>query len=941
MEFLSIEKHFKNLCDSNPHLKLLESQWRIDKELIAKALQNVNAVFPHYSRHDASHSKQIIVNIERLLGNRIRHLTATDAWLILEAAYNHDIGMVVTYRQLDDLNSDDFKDFIKDISCDSDNPLSLFAKHWLTQAAVLPTGSASREFLNQYTQLLAEWFRRKHPQNSAHIVKNPLHEIGLDSPRNELLPKRLFGMLAEICRLHGEDFDKVLNLPFAEAGMGVEDCHPRYVACLLRMGDLLDIDSDRFCPVMINVYGKALPKTSCAHLEKHYSIKAFRLDSERIEIVSECPNPDSYQAAYEWFSWLELEHHQQNQHWALICPSKKLGTLPILTKPRVDISLPYFVLERGKKPDLNIDKNALLTLVRGTGLYSTKFDSIREILQNAVDASLMAAWETDSSLISDSSPVDHSLTNLLSDYQIDIQLTKKDVNDTDVLTLTVIDKGIGIDTDSLKHMLNVGSSAKNRFKSRTTEQMPVWYRPSGNFGIGLQSCYLITDEFKVITKSRRTGEAMSIHFFKESSKAVILKKEDPKDIPYGTKFTMDVHVTSFPQQMSMLSGDLKDEFQQRLAEYDFTDDSATMGFYERLKIMEQISKFSVHTPIPVKLNGVNYSKTIDNIHYDPEQQALISNVYFGIDAHRTNTFFRGQSFETKIHINLVSLDYDTYRVSASEILTYNRDSILNDVQDQLKIEIVQAVLRYIDTHYDKLVGEERSVAAAFWMMNSDTTEFGSYHQDVEMLNIPLVDNPDLTLKSVVECLISGEIPFIIEHRPQTTGSDKRHMLRRGNSAYIPLISYMMRKRGYFLRESIDGDAPSYTKYTWSCDDGPFISPQLFNRKIERRYYSSSVGSRIMFPCWGRYKDLALNERPMWSAVMYSEDLDAEYFVLPLVHNSQAGTMDFDISDKLIDWAYRNRKYEKISPLAFKTLYEGVEAELKTYLKSIDTISEDS
>ena len=112
MRLLSLEKVFEESCDKHEHLKLLASQWRFDKELISKALQNISSLFPHYSRHDASHSKQIIVNIERMLGERILHLTATDMWLILESAYSHDIGMVITHKQIQDINSPEFNAFV-------------------------------------------------------------------------------------------------------------------------------------------------------------------------------------------------------------------------------------------------------------------------------------------------------------------------------------------------------------------------------------------------------------------------------------------------------------------------------------------------------------------------------------------------------------------------------------------------------------------------------------------------------------------------------------------------------------------------------------------------------------------------------------------------------------------------------------------------------------
>ena len=94
-------KHLKICAENDVVYKPLNSQWAFDEPLIAKALQNVSVYFPHYSRHDESHSRQILVHIERLLGEEnISKLTATDTWLLLEAAYLHDIGMIVSDDQL-------------------------------------------------------------------------------------------------------------------------------------------------------------------------------------------------------------------------------------------------------------------------------------------------------------------------------------------------------------------------------------------------------------------------------------------------------------------------------------------------------------------------------------------------------------------------------------------------------------------------------------------------------------------------------------------------------------------------------------------------------------------------------------------------------------------------------------------------------------------------
>ena len=57
-----------------------------------------------------------------LLGDSIEMLSATDTWLIIEAAYWHDIGMVVTSDEISKaVESEDFENYLQSISANPTN----------------------------------------------------------------------------------------------------------------------------------------------------------------------------------------------------------------------------------------------------------------------------------------------------------------------------------------------------------------------------------------------------------------------------------------------------------------------------------------------------------------------------------------------------------------------------------------------------------------------------------------------------------------------------------------------------------------------------------------------------------------------------------------------------------------------------------------------------
>jgi hypothetical protein len=322
-----LKQHLRKKSEDHSQLKLLQSQWNFDEELIPKALQNIISIFPHYSRHDASHSQHILLNIERLLGETITSLTATDTWLLLEAAYWHDIGMVITSDDIsNDLKSAEFKEYVADIASQKGHELQIFAKQFSTldPRDCFASAETSQEAVELYRQLLAGWYWIRHSKRAAGIVDTPWERLGITSPRNELVPRRLFLLLGTICRMHGCTFACILeDLPFCETGMATDDCHPRFIACLLRLGDLFDLDDNRFCPVMLRVAGH-IPPSGLAHISRHDALKHFRLDPDRVEITAECQNYESYEVTDQWFRWIEEEFSNQMTHCGLKVPDLDL-----------------------------------------------------------------------------------------------------------------------------------------------------------------------------------------------------------------------------------------------------------------------------------------------------------------------------------------------------------------------------------------------------------------------------------------------------------------------------------------------------------------------------------------------------------------------------------------------------------------------------------------
>ncbi|MBV7569645.1 hypothetical protein [Pseudomonas sp. PDM27] len=718
-------KHLKQKTEEHSALRSLYSQWDFDEKLIPKALQTVGVLFSHYSRHDESHSKQILVNIERILGANISLLSATDTWLILEAAYWHDIGMVVPQADMSEaLKDPGFDMFLHSYCSQPHHELHLVAvavrKRRGTNAVFDEANPI--EMVTRFKELMAEWFRQKHPARADQIVKTPMQSIGVNSPRTELIPSRLFRVLGKICLMHGVTFDALMNddngLPYREAGLAQDDCHPRFVACMLRMGDLLDMDDNRFCPVMQRIAGDDRPSLSMAHEDKHSSIRHLRIDQEKIEVSAECETVEGYLEAFKWFEWLKKEMHDQMANWRDIVPDRALGLLPTLGKISLSIGGNLQILRDGERPAFGLDIHNAIELLQGNNLYDSKFACIREALQNAVDATHLRIWlenQNDQSL-DWRTPFSSGVASIFKSLPIRFELAELETiseSDHDLTSwqVTITDAGTGISKIDLEYMLKIGGSKRNFHRQAKIESMPEWLKPSGMFGIGLQSLFMLTDKIHIETKSILTNEAFQITMHSPTGNkqglVTLSSADNGFSVPFGTKLRFVIELQKFTRSYdpSLIGTEsLAAKFIQKLDP--ILDDAFP---YEAAKVYDAALMFNENSLLPIngefKTKITEYSSELaiaeDQSCEDKwrfiatdefECRFWYKPVLNSHPGHALNTFYRGQEFETKgLFFPNVQIAVDILSGSASSWLKFSRDKVSRKALERLNQMILDAL----------------------------------------------------------------------------------------------------------------------------------------------------------------------------------------------------------------------------------------------------------
>lgn len=510
-----IEAELRKRCADNENLRLLLAQWEYDRLLLGQALTTVGHAFPHYSLHDATHSETILGRIAAMVGSdALSRLSATDLWLLLETAYLHDSGMVVleaTRRK--DLASSEFESHIRATVEGADRDLALRAAR--LQDRHLPKDLI--DILEGHLDLLlvyAEFVRKRHPQRAEDVALAPFETARVESPRTTLLPNRLWYLIGRICRAHGESRDFILReLPLQESGLGGDICHPRFVACMLRLGDLLDLDSGRFCPT-INATIPQLPSLSEAHRRKHAGIRRLLVCPARIEVSGVYTDLNAYLEAERWFTWLREELSEQLVRWDELAPPN-FGSLPSVG--RIEARLEgQMTLDTASRPRFEVDREKTIELVQGANIYDGPEDAVREVIQNAIDATLFRfSYDAQSSVDQPPNDLDE-LRARLRNYPIDVSLVKATelAEDPDKVEwiLTIKDRGIGIRVDDAKFMLRLGSSKRNTYRRALRDWLPDWARPSGTFGIGFHSLFLYCHEVRVLSRHPDDPDGLDFTF---------------------------------------------------------------------------------------------------------------------------------------------------------------------------------------------------------------------------------------------------------------------------------------------------------------------------------------------------------------------------------------------------------------------------------------------
>lgn len=526
-----LDDKLKILCQDDVKRLDKYSQWQVIRQEVVNKLNTVCTYFPHFSKHDSSHSETIEEQIGNLLGNdRIDKLSCSDIIIMIAVFYLHDVGMALEYEDIyEKFTSKYFQEKLEELSNDSDSELQMVAKRLKAFSSVNMCYEYSIDVYNDVIEIIETLYRSKHAERSATLITG---HAGI----NRCFGTRCQNILAKICNLHQKPISNIMELPYKENGLFGDFFHPRFIAAMLCLGDLMDLDTERFDETSLKA-ASPMPHLSKIHMQKHESIEHYLVEKNEIKITSNTKNILVYNAMRQWLDWMQDTCEYVSLHWSEIAPVD-FGNAPRLVERKLFLNGELISNELANL-HYQISGKRMYRLMQGGGLYRNKLVCIREIIQNAVDATIYRLF--DEEILKGDTEEVLKAGNCLPWEQYKVEGDIEKVDNTKV-KIRVRDRGIGVSEEDLHRIARV-SNEKSKQKKELLKRMPEWIRPSGAFGIGLQSIFLLTDEFTMITKTINEPPKKIVFQSASNGTGFIIVKKYYERFTQGTEVTFTVDVT--------------------------------------------------------------------------------------------------------------------------------------------------------------------------------------------------------------------------------------------------------------------------------------------------------------------------------------------------------------------------------------------------------------
>ena len=576
--------------------------------------------------------------------------------------------------------------------------------------------------------------------------------------------------------------------------------------------------------------------------------------------------------------------------------------------------------------------------MQGANLYEEKFQSIREILQNSVDATYLRIWVENKDSNSNMT-LDEFIKECGKDeYAIRVKIEKNEDSSDDekiVWKITIADAGIGMSKEDLKFLYKTGSSSNNKEKQKYLSEMPEYMKPSGTFGIGFQSIFLITDKVQIRTRKYNSGDEYDIDLYDptgEDNGTILLKTIKNSDFKVGTEVSFDLvdPVSDYdfiePESLDLVNDKLVNAIEE-FAEASYQQIKLKIDNVEQLVNKERME-------FPYHLKETNLAV------YIPAEDFEYDNSY--------SVFYRNQPVkESSLDFRFFKINVNILGGDAKDVLTLNRNEINSKYYDKLYRDTIVTVLEYLKKNFTAMSDKDKFNASAFVYLYADTAGIELDNSEIftkwEKYPVDIFENETIT-QIEIGCLIQKiDSVKIVKPLLYRRGEEfKKYMLLyrqyRNRNIYThdiyvlekeSLLVYSRRRdrmfallckamSPYFCVSNYDYDNRTIILHR-TTENSPRTNKQLWESWLD---LTNNLTNTRVVPCNPEYIKLAIDNYKISYSLFYNTIL--EYFpkmISPYIVERSTKLLKKDMTEKLIDFVFRNRKDVSVTKDEIRKTYE--------------------
>ena len=446
-------------------------------------LSSVPSFMPEYTLHDVTHSIKILDIIDKILPSKV-NLNIVELQILIYATFLHDIGMVINRDEANNLK----------------NTIAF-------EEITMEFGQETEE-----EEILTELIRRTHVQRSVEyidIFKEDFTSYQIGFKHNEIDISSYIKNVIESHELPVKNLKNKVKFP-TDKLIDKKRVNIQFLAILLRLGDIMDFDIQR-TPYFLFKHIGIKNQTSLTEWKKHMAVDGVEITEDMIEYQATCVDIGTHRKIEDFLSWIEFE---RKESISLLDEEKNENYYLNVRK-----EVKYHITPDGyiyNKLELHLDYEKVLNILMGTNLYDSVDIFLRELLQNSYDA---CKYRKELEVREGEGYSPH----------ITIKYSSLDK------TLEIIDNGIGIDEDVFRnYVISIGQSY---YKSKYFQRDNTEFKPVSNFGIGIISCFMISDSIEIESKK---DEKSAIHYILNVKEKYIEQKTTTKK-RVGTSLKLKLH----------------------------------------------------------------------------------------------------------------------------------------------------------------------------------------------------------------------------------------------------------------------------------------------------------------------------------------------------------------------------------------------------------------